>query len=137
MHIMIFKIFSLLLIPFLFLGDCRPKKKKGIDDIQWKFESLKLSSEICQKFSECSQNSWPSISDKLRKLAVSSVKEDNCIEKNKKSNIFHLKTENPELAKTAFRNCHSLIVKSDCADIQKGIFLKNENCSAVRYIQEN
>lgn len=134
---MTFKIFSVLLILFLFLGDCRPKKKKGFDDIQWKFESLKLSSEICQKFSECSQNSWPNISDKLRKLAASSVKEDNCIEKNKKSNIFHLKTENPEQAKTAFRKCHSLIVKLECTDIQSGIFLKDENCSAVRQIQEN
>ena len=132
---MAFKLFTFLLI--LISADCKAKKKKGLDDIQWKFESLKLSSEICQKFSECSQNSWNTVPEKLRKLAVSSVKEDNCIEKNKKSNIFHLRTENPELAKKSFRNCHSLILKSDCTEIQKGIFLKDESCTAVKKIQED
>lgn len=132
---MALKIFTAVI--FLIFADCRSKKKKGVDDIQWKFESLKLSSEICQKFSECSQNSWKNIPEKLRKLAVSSVKEDVCIEKNKKSNIFHLRTEHPELAKTSYRNCHSLILKSDCTDIQKGTFLENEYCRTVKNIQEN
>ncbi len=128
----------IIIVLFLFTNIfCKPKAKKGIDDPIWKEESSKIASEICNYLEKCSKPTLDKLPDYMKKQINEEISTANCIDKNKKSNIYNLKVTDPELAKNSYRECLIYIKTLSCEDITKDAISKNEFCNTVTLLQDN
>ena len=129
------KIFILvILFTILF---CKPKVKKGIDDPIWREESNKIASEICNYMEKCSATTIEKLPDYMQKQVKEEISTPNCIEKNKKSNIYNLRVNDPESAKTAFRECFKYLKTLSCEEMVNAGISKNDFCNTTTLLQEN
>lgn len=132
------KMHKLFIIVILFtILLCKPKVNKGIDDPIWREESNKITSEICNYMEKCSASTIEKLPDYMQKQAKEEISTPNCIEKNKKSNIYNLIVNNPELAKTAYRECLIYIKTLSCEEMIKDGISKNQSCNTVTIFQDN
>ncbi|GBF51204.1 hypothetical protein LPTSP4_27360 [Leptospira ryugenii] len=123
-----------LMFVFVFsFADC--KKKAGIDSIEWKDESLKLTAEICEKYRKCSEKNWSELPEKTRELAKSRLDEANCQKEFRQSNLYRLAGDDIPKTMDAYRNCHKEIIKSNCEDLQAGLVDINVDCKLVKKFQ--
>ena len=129
--------YRLLFFFLIFLITCKPAVKKGIEDPSWQEESLKISSELCSIFVKCSEATLQNIPDYMEKQAGEEIAPNNCIEKNKKSNVYNLKVSDPESIKTAYRECAVFIKTLSCNDVTSGMIQQNNFCKIVSLAQMN
>jgi len=130
-------VYRLLFFFLIFLITCKPAAKKGIEDPSWQEESLKISSELCSIFVKCSEAPLQKIPDYMAKQAGEEIVPNNCIEKNKKSNVYNLKVSDPESIKTAYRECAGFIKTLSCNDVTNGMVQQNNFCKIVSLAQMN
>lgn len=130
-----FKIVALLLyIILLTLSNCK-REKKGIEDHKWRQESQKIASDICRRFQKCAENIVKKIEPSLRDYTKSSLRPENCSEKNEKSRVYLLKGYEAEFIKKHTRKCHAAILEMTCQEINNGSIQKAKNCIIMKKIQ--
>ncbi len=110
---------------------CKPVTKKGIEDSSWQEESLKIASELCGIFEKCSEVTLKGLPEPMFKQAKEEISSNNCIEKNKKSNIYQLKVSDIESIKNAYRECGTFVKSLSCEEITKGKIQTNNSCNII------
>ncbi len=121
------------LILFLF-ANC--KKKKGIDATEWKDESLKITSRICEKYRSCADASWPGVPDKLKEFTKSRLDEANCQKEFRNSNAYRLLGGDPKIIITSYRECSEKIFSASCEALKKGVIETIAACNEFKKIQQ-
>lgn len=124
---------ALFLFFFLF-ANC--KKKKGIDATEWKDESLKITSKLCEKYRNCADASWTGVPDKLKDFTKSRLDEANCQKEFRNSNAYRLLGGDPKLIITSYRECSEKILSSSCEALKKGIIETIAACNEFQKIQQ-
>lgn len=128
-----FKIFYILSI--LILIACQKKKLKGFDDPIWKEKSIGLTEIICNKIQNCSIGFEDKLKKKTSEIFLEETKKEKCIERFKSSNVYHLRGGEPNLIQSQYEKCSTIFESSSCSDIEKSIFLNDESCKSIQYIQ--
>ena len=130
------KISKSLLLIFIFLimiVDC--KKKKGIDSVEWKDESLKITAEICQKYRTCTDENWSGVPEKLKSFTKSRLDEANCQKEFRSSNVYKLIGGDIQKIVMSYRECKNLILTTSCENLRKGFIDQQTVCVFIKKIQ--
>lgn len=127
----------LICISFFYLIGCKPKPFKAIEDSAWRDETVEITSDLCKKFEICSESLILNLPKNMQNHVKEEISFSNCIEKNKKSNIYKLAVPNINEAKIAFRECANFIKNLSCEDLSSGKIKENEFCKSVTLIQSN
>lgn len=123
----------LLLVSF---GNCKKKKLAEFHDELWRRESLEMASNLCSKLLECANPIIEKIEPKLQNFTKSQMSSNQCVEKFKKSNVFRLRGENPDLIKEAYRSCYFASLELNCSDLQNGKIQTIDTCNQIKAIQK-
>jgi hypothetical protein len=107
-----------------------------VQDEVWRFESQKIASEICTKLFSCSKKLIANLPSKYQSFTTMELSSLRCIEKNKKSNIYFLRGNDPERIKTAYRNCNKSLIELNCEEITSGAISKIDDCKYSEQIQK-
>jgi hypothetical protein len=73
----------------------------------------------------------------MAKQTGEEISPNNCIEKNKKSNVYNLRVSDPESIKTAYRECAVFIKTLSCNDVTSGMIQQNNFCKIISLAQMN
>ncbi|WP_244241309.1 LA_2478/LA_2722/LA_4182 family protein [Leptospira perdikensis] len=111
------------------------KKEKGILSLEWQNESLSLTAEICTKYRECADKEWKSIPENLKKFTEGRLEETQCQKRFRESNAYKLIGADPLAIQTAYKECHTQILKFSCKDLQEGKIETVPSCLAFQKIQ--
>jgi hypothetical protein len=115
----------------ILLITCKPVTKKGIEDSSWQEESIKIASDLCGIYEKCSEDSLKDLPDPISKQAKEEISPNNCIEKNKKSNVYQLKVNDVEGIKHAYRECGNFVRSLSCDEITSGKIQTNSSCKII------
>jgi hypothetical protein len=113
------------------------KTDPSVNDPNWREESLKLASGICNKMVECIQESktWKNGNAIHRKFIESRLQEANCKEYHRKTNVYLLKGNSPEIIQKVTRDCHKEIISMTCNQIIQNELATNKSCMLMEQIQ--
>lgn len=119
-------------ISFSFLS-C--KKEKGINQLDWQNESLRLTADLCKKFRECADQNWKPIPENLQKFTEGRLEEAICQKRFRESNAYKLIGADPLQIQTSYRECHKQGMDLTCDDLQAGKLMNFPSCTAFQRIQ--
>lgn len=118
-----------------FIIRCKPSKLPEFADGSWREESQKIASEICGKIRECALKQESKDKSKLHDFVLANLSSSKCIEKNKKSNVYRLRGENPIEIQNNYRLCHKQILQMECEELRKEGLQKTSECSWIAKLQ--
>lgn len=111
------------------------KKDKGIQNLEWQNESLSLTAEICAKYRDCADKEWKSIPENLKKFTEGRLDEAQCQKRFRESNAYKLIGADPFAIQTAYKECHSQVLKFSCEDLKEGKIETIPSCVAFQKVQ--
>ncbi|MBM9590139.1 hypothetical protein JWG41_06765 [Leptospira sp. 201903075] len=111
------------------------KKDKGIQNLEWQNESLSLTAEICAKYRDCADKEWKSIPENLKKFTEGRLDEAQCQKRFRESNAYKLIGADPFVIQTAYKECHSQVLKFSCEDLKEGKIETVPSCVAFQKVQ--
>lgn len=130
------RIYILTLVALLGFPNCKEKKEKEFNDPDWRKESMDIAQDICNKLASCVKNDFSTLKKGIQTYAQGELKPERCAEKNKKSKVYLLKGNDPNLIKEIARDCYSQIKKFTCEEITNGSINKSEACRKMKDIQQ-
>lgn len=111
------------------------KKDKGIQNLEWQNESLSLTAEICAKYRDCADKEWKSIPENLKKFTEGRLDEAQCQKRFRESNAYKLVGADPFAIQTAYKECHSQVLKFSCEDLKEEKIETVPSCVAFQKVQ--
>lgn len=126
----------LISIALFILSSCKGKKESELKDDQWREESQKIASDLCEKFQSCANSIMEKVKPSLRKYAESEIRSDKCTEKNKRSRVYLLKGYDPKFIQEKVRDCYAKSMALSCEKIQQDAIMQIESCVIMKKIQQ-
>lgn len=127
-----------ILIACTFLLTCkRQEKLKEVFDPEWRDESTKISLEICTQILTCFQKKFSHLkTENLHKYIEKNLQNSVCAEKHKKSNVYLLRGDEPEIIKKNFLTCYQKLQNLNCEEIYKDKISKISECNWISNLQK-
>lgn len=128
------KFFLFILFFSTFTLNCKGKKLNEFKDDSWREESQKIAVEICNKLTTCIEDK-ESKDRKLQNFIESNLSASRCMDKNKKSNVYKLRGEDPSEIQKNFRTCHQQVLSMNCQEIRSGKINTTPECTWIEKLQ--
>lgn len=131
----IYFVISLTFILLLNLSIVNCKKGKSNAPLEWQNESLRLTSDICNKFRECGDSSFSSIPEEKQKFVSDRFSEANCQKRFRESEAYKVTGEKLLIVQKLYQNCHEEILKQTCADLKSNSVDRIASCVEFKKFQ--